>query len=103
MHEPRPAVEATVDLDLRVPRGTPGSLVDGIAAVLERIDDVRDATVLGVSDMTPSPADLYVTTTVRVAVRAADDAAAVRGTLADGFGVTDVRSVALAEAEGTIR
>lgn len=102
MHEPRPAVEATVDLDLRVPRGTPGSLVDGIVAVLERVEGVRDASVLGVSDMTPSPADLYVTTTVRVAVHAAD-AAALRETLADGFGVTDVRSVALAEAEGTIR
>lgn len=102
MHEPQPAVETTVDLDLRVPRGTPGSLVDGIVAVLERVEGVRDATVLGVSDVTPSPADLYVTTTVRVAVRA-PDAAAVRETLADGFGVTDVQSVALAEAEGPIR
>ena len=96
MHEPRPAVESTVDLELRVPRGTSGTLVDGVVAVLERIEDVHDATVLGVSDMTPSPADLYVTTTVRVAVRA-DDAATVRETLADGFGVTEVHSVALDE------
>jgi|GEM_PF-6503331 len=96
LHDTTSAVEATVALELRVPRGEPGGLTDGVVAVLERVAGVRAVTVDHVHTVRPSPADLYVTATVDLAFALdldRDDERTVRTTLTDGFGVIDVESV----------
>ena len=93
-------MQACVDCELRVPRGKPGDLVDGVTAVLERIPDVRDAEVREVERVHPTPFDLTVTGRVDVTMAAAcDDPAVVQETLEDGFGVIDVGVVALTPEE----
>lgn len=98
--KPRPTTRAAVTLDLRVPRGEPGDLLDGVRALVERIDDVSDVEVREVEGVRPSPLDIYVTARVTLAMTPVhEDAAGVRQTLADGFGVLDVDAVALRAGE----
>lgn len=96
----RPTTQAAVTLDLRVPRGEPGDLLDGVRAVLERVDGVTDVEVREVESVRPSPLDIYVTARATLALAPVhEDAAGVRQTLADGFGVLDVDAVALRAGE----
>lgn len=88
---------ATVTLELRVPRGDGGDLTDGVAGVVERVDGVRRADAVEVTDLRPALADLYVTATVRLELDCRGDADAARDRLEDGFGVIDVESVVLAD------
>jgi hypothetical protein len=96
--EPRPSHRFCATVDLRVPRGEPGSLHEGVSGVLERIEHVRSAMVVSVSRVHPKSADLYVSAVVSVSVGDVDSCE-VRSLLADGFGILDVRGVT-AEASG---
>lgn len=90
----QPLTEATVELQLRVPRGAVGDLVAGVRDVLKSVADVEDVTVEGVSNVHPSPADLYVDTTVTLALATIDDdPESVRRHVRDGFGVESVARV----------
>lgn len=100
MHRPRPTVHAVATLELRVPRGETGDLLDGARALLERVDGVEDAEIQEVEGVRPSPLDLYVTARAAVAMAPVhEDAAGVRQTLADGFGVIDVAAVTIRGAD----
>lgn len=100
MNRSRPTVQASVDLDLRVPRDKPGDLEDGVTALLERVTGVRHAEVVAVNGVRPSPLDIYVTARVAVSMTPThEDPAGVREALADGFGVIDVDAVTLVAPE----
>lgn len=97
----RPTVRAAVTLDLRVPRGQPGDLLDGVRAVIERIDGVERAEVREVEGVRPTPLDIYLTAHATLALAAVhENPAGVRQTLTDGFGVIDVDAVALRAGDG---
>lgn len=96
---PRPTVRACVDCELRVPRGGPGDLVEGVTALLERVAEVHEASVREVETVRPSPLDIYVTARVAVALDPVhEDPAGVRQTLTDGFGVLAVEDVTIERA-----
>lgn len=98
-----PTVGVTADLTVRVPLGASGTLVEGVARVLERNDrvlDVEDAAVTGVSPgLNDTAVDTTVTVTVETADARGDTTLAAREVLADGFGVDDVETVELTGRE----
>lgn len=94
-----PTVGVTADLTVRVPLGASGTLVEGVARVLERNDRVHDVDDAAVTGVTPGLNDTAVDATVTVTVEPADatgDATlAARDVLADAFGVDAVDAVEL--------
>jgi hypothetical protein len=90
-------IDATADLEIRVPRGDDGTLQDGIAAVLGRNTAVARTEVVDISGVTPTLNDLRVDAEVRLSVRlddaVEDERAAVRDAVADQFGVRTVSAV----------
>ncbi|WP_323191507.1 hypothetical protein [Halostella sp. PRR32] len=91
-----PTVTATAELELRVPRD--GERLERDAeTVLERVDGVVRADVEGLTGVTPTLNDLQVGVAVRLRFDPDDstgtDAAGLRETLADGFGVDEVSTV----------
>lgn len=94
-----PTVGVTADLTVRVPLGASGTLVEGVARVLERTDRVRAVDDAAVTGVTPGLNDTAVDATVTVTVdtddAAGDAALAARDALADGFGVEAVEAVEL--------
>lgn len=94
-------VDATADVSLRVPRGEAGDLEAGVADVLASVDAVEAATVERVTGVTPTWTDIRVdadvSVTAAVPADAEDRGDAVADRLADGFGVTEVATVDLAD------
>ena len=92
-----PTIDATADLELRVPRGGDGTLQDGIVTVLGRSAAVDRTEVVAVNGVTPTLNDLRVDASVRLRVHlddaVEDERAAVRETVADQFGVRTVTEV----------
>ena len=92
-----PRIDATADLEVRVPRGDDGSLQDGVATVLGRNAAVDQMEVVDISGVTPTLNDLRVDASVRLRVHLdepiEDERAAVRETVADQFGVDTVTAV----------
>ena len=90
-------IDATADLEIRVPRGDDGTLQDGIATVLGRNTAVARTEVVDISGVTPTLNDLRVDAEVRLSVRldeaVEDERAAVRDAVADQFGVRTVSAV----------
>jgi hypothetical protein len=89
-----PTVTATAELELRVPRD--GERLERDAeTVLERIDGVARADVERLTGVTPTLNDLRVGVAVRLRFDSDDptDAATLRETLADGFGVDEVSTI----------
>jgi hypothetical protein len=93
----QPAVQAAIELRLRVPRGAIGDMEQGIRDVLERIDGVQFAEVANLRGVRPSAADLYVDAVVELALafEDADDPDRVAAVVLDGFGVERVEQVLL--------
>lgn len=81
---------------LHVSRNASGTLLDGIEALLTRVDAVRTVEEMHVSTVAPRLNDMAVEATVTMTVETGDDdSAAVEALLADGFGVqtVDVREL----------
>lgn len=84
------AVDATVDCTVRVARDADGTLADGAASQLARVDGVEAVETVDVAGIEPRLNDLAVDVeaTVRVTVPVDEPSeGAVRTALADGFGV----------------
>ena len=89
------SVDVSVDCTVRVARDADGSLADGAANQLARVDGVETVEVVDVAGIEPRLNDLAVdvAATLRVTVPIEDcSESAVRNVLAAGFGV-DVRGV----------
>lgn len=92
-------VRFAAQLQVQVPRNAGGDLDDGVAAVLERIDEVVDVQDVELKGLVPRLNDLAVDAMVEGRMRldpAVDDPQAhVRNVLADGFGVAAVEQCTL--------
>jgi hypothetical protein len=99
VHAETVELEARVDLSLWVRRGETGGVVDGVRTVLGDVDGVADLDVVEVTDVRPMANELRLGATVDLVVQVdrtfESRRAAARDLLADGFGVTDVGTVAL--------
>lgn len=93
-------VRATVAV--RVPVNAAGSLADGAARIVERIDAVDRVDAPEVRGIQPGLNDTVVDVRVRVALVGDRDAdvARARRVLADGVGVRDVDDVETVEPDG---
>lgn len=98
MDRSAPSLEAT--LAVRVPLGASGSLVDGAAAVLERVDAVDCVGNVAVTAVSPGLNDTAVDCRVRLELADPLDEDVARAALEDGVGVLGVESVATVE-DGT--
>lgn len=91
-------VDATVDCTVRVARDADGTLADGAATQLARVDGIEAVERVDVAGIEPRLNDLAVDVEAAVRVTAPIDdrevEAAVQSTLAAGFGV-DVTRVRL--------
>lgn len=90
-------VRVVAELTLNVTRNANGTLADGAASQLARIDDVEHVDSVDVTGLTPRLNDLQVTATVTCTMQCTDPDAqhSTERALADGFGVTDVRDLCI--------
>jgi hypothetical protein len=88
-------VRVDAELTLNVTRNANGTLADGAADLVARVDGVERVDDVDVTSLTPRLNDLQVTATVTCTVACADvaDRGAVEHTLADGFGVDAVEDL----------
>lgn len=100
MAQPTQTVVAT--LAVRVPVNADGSLVDGAARVVKRIDAVEDVEDPEVTGLQPGLNDTIVDVRVRATLvgERGEDVAIVRRALEDGVGVRDVDAVEAVEPDG---
>lgn len=93
-------VRVVAQLTLNVTRNANGTLADGAASMVARIDDVEHVDGVDVTGLTPRLNDLQVTATVTCTLQCTDpDAqATAEETLADGFGVEAVEDLRIDSA-----
>lgn len=104
--EATPTVEASVNISLRVSRGASGDLHSGVAAVLDGVAAVREATVDRVRGVRPAYTDIRVDVTATLVLALPDDEQserAVAAALSDGFGITTVQEVGSLDPVGENR
>lgn len=88
-------VRVVAELTLNVTRNANGTLSEGAASLVARIDDVEDVEDVDVTGLTPRLNDLQVTATVTCTMQCTDpDAeATAEERLADGFGVAAIEDL----------
>lgn len=95
-------VDVVTELRLRVPRSAPGDVFAGTRDVVEGVDAVTQVSGIGIASITPNLNDLFVEASVAATLRfdaaVEDPDTAVRSALLDGFGVDDIRSLAIEQS-----
>lgn len=88
-------VRVVAELTLNVTRNANGTLADGAASMVARIDGVEHVDGVDVTGLTPRLNDLQVTATVTCTLQCTepDTEATAEAILADGFGVTTVEDL----------
>jgi len=100
-------VRVVAELTLNVTRNANGTLADGAASLVARIDDVEHVDGVDVTGLTPRLNDLQVTATVTCTLQCTepDVQATAEERLADGFGVAavdDLRTETPAQVDGAV-
>lgn len=93
-HAQSPTLRFEAALRVQVPRDTSGTLEDGVAAMVRRIDAIEAVDAVDLQGMVPRLNDVAVDATVEGRIRVdpgdEDPRAAVAAALAEGFGVDTV-------------